>query len=215
VCEKLKQNLKVCLLVRLYRSYKMTATDEIQRFPEEGEIITTTVRQVTRHGAYVTLDEYNTVTDFLHISEIVTSWIRNMERYVRPKQKAVPKVIRANKVRGVVDTSLKHVSGEECNSKLIEEKKSDQANIFLDFIKSKLSLPDQQCQEIEDRILQKYDCVNDAFEAVSRNGLEGIQNIKLSPKIKNAIENASERFAIPVVEISGIMEITSKKPEGG
>ena len=34
-----------------------------------------------------------------------------------------------------------------------------------------------------------------------------------SPKIKNAIEDASERFAIPVIEISGIMEITSKKPE--
>jgi translation initiation factor 2 alpha subunit (eIF-2alpha) len=65
-------------------------------------------------------------------------------------------------------------------------KKSDQANIFLDFIKSKLSLPDQQCQEIEDRIPQKYDCVNDAFEAVSRKGLDAIQNIELAHEINNA-----------------------------
>jgi len=60
------------------------------------------------------------------------------------------------------------VSGEERKSKLIEVKKSDKANIFLDFIKSKLNLSDQHVQEIEEGILQKYDYVYDAFEAVSR-----------------------------------------------
>jgi translation initiation factor 2 subunit 1 len=214
VCEKLKQNLKVCLLLRVYRNYKMTATDEIQRLPEEGEIIIATVRQVTRHGVYVTLDEYNNMTGFLHISEIATGWIRNIERYVRPKLKAVLKIIRVNKVRGEVDTSLKHVSGEERKSKLIEVKKSNKANVFLNFIKSKLNLSDKNIQEMEDRMLQKYGYVYDAFEAVSRKGLDAIQNIELSSEIKNAIEDASKPIPIPLVEISGIMDITSKKPEG-
>jgi translation initiation factor 2 subunit 1 len=214
VCEKLKQNLKVCLLLRVYRNYKMTATDEIQRLPEEGEIIIATVRQVTRHGVYVTLDEYNNMTGFLHISEIATGWIRNIERYVRPKLKAVLKIIRVNKVRGEVDTSLKHVSGEERKSKLIEVKKSDKANVFLNFINSKLNLSDKNIQEMEDRMLQKYGYVYDAFEAVSRKGLDAIQNIELSSEIKNAIEDASKPIPIPLVDISGIMDITSKKPEG-
>ncbi len=192
----------------------MTATDEIQSLPEEGEIIIVTVRQVTGHGAYVTLDEYNNMTGFLHISEIATGWIRNIERYVRPKQKAVLKVIRVNKVRGEVDASLKQVSAEERKYKLIEVKKNDKAATFFDFIKSKLKLTDQQVQEIEDRVLQKYDYVYDAFEAVSTKGLDAIQNIDLSPEIKHAIKEASGRIAIPLVEISGIMEITSKKPDG-
>lgn len=191
--EKLTQNLKVCHLLRVYSNYKMTATDEIQRLPEEVEIIITTVKQMTGHGVYVTLDEYNNMTGFLHISEIATGWIRSIERYVRPKQKAVLKVIRVNMVRGEVDTSLKQVSGEERKSKLIEVKKSDKANIFLDFIKSKLNLSDQHVQEIEDRILQKYNYVYDAFEAVSRKGLDAIQNIELSPEIKNAIEDANKK----------------------
>jgi translation initiation factor 2 subunit 1 len=169
---------------------------------------------MTGHGAYVTLDEYNNMTGFLHISEIATGWIRNIEHYVRPKQKAVLKVIRVNKGRGEVDTSLKQVSGEERKSKLIEVKKSDKAGTFLDFIKSKLKLTNEQVQEIEDRLLQKYDYVYDAFEAVSRKGLEAIQNIDLSPEIKKAIEEASKRIPIPLVEISGILEITSKRPDG-
>jgi len=192
----------------------MTATDEIQRLPEEGEIIIATVRQVTGHGAYVTLDEYNNMTGFLHISEIATGWIRNIERYIRPKQKAVLKVIRVNKVRGEVDTSLKQVFGEERKSKLIEVKKNDKAATFLDFIKSKLKLTDEAVREIEDRLLQKYDYVYDAFEAVSRKGPDAIQSIDLSPEIKEAIKEASKRIPIPVVVISAIMEITSRKPDG-
>ncbi|MDQ3853326.1 MAG: translation initiation factor IF-2 subunit alpha [Thermoproteota archaeon] len=192
----------------------MAATDKIQRLPEEGEIIIATVRQVTGHGAYVTLDEYNNMTGFLHISEIGTGWIRDIERYIRPKQKAILKVIRVNKVRGEVDSSLKQVSGEERKSKLIEIKKNDKAATYLDFIKSKLNLTDEAVKEIEDRLLQKYDYVYDAFEAVSRKGLYAIQNIALSPEIKEAIEEASKRIPIPVVQISGIMEITAKKPDG-
>ncbi|TLY10541.1 MAG: S1 RNA-binding domain-containing protein [Thaumarchaeota archaeon] len=178
----------------------MTATDEVQRLPEEGEIVIATVKEVTGHGAYVTLDEYNNMTGFLHISEIATGWIRNVERYVRPKQKAVLKVIRVNKTRGEVDTSLKQVSGEERKSKLIEVKKNEKATAFMDFIKSKLKLIDPQVAEIEEKILQKYDYV--------------FQNIDLAPEIKQAIEEESNKIQIPQVEVRGIMEISSKKPDG-
>ena len=195
-------------------NYKMNATDQVQRLPEEREILIATVRQLSGHGVYATPDEYNNITGFLHISEIATGWIRNIERHVRPKQKAVLKVIRVNKLRSGVDTSLKQVSGEERKSKLIEVKKNDMATTFLNFIKSKLKLSDQQVQEIEDRILRKYDYLYDAFEAVSRKGQDAIQNIELSPEIKNALEQASKRIPIPLVEISGIMEITSKMLDG-
>ncbi|HEY6756442.1 MAG TPA: S1 RNA-binding domain-containing protein [Nitrososphaera sp.] len=192
----------------------MNATDDIQRLLEEGEIIIAIFRQLGGHGVYVTLDEYNNITGFLHISEIATGWIRNIERHVRPKQKAVLKVIMVNKLRAEVDTSLKQVSGEERKSKLIEVKKNYKATTFLDFIKSKLKLSNQQVQEKEDRIPHKYDYLYDAFEAVSRKGQDAIQNIELSPEIKNALKQATKRIPIPLVEISGIMDTTSKKPDG-
>src|ERR671930_1723836 len=132
----------------------MTATDEVQRLPEEGEVVIATVKEVTGHGAYVTLDEYNNMTGFLHISEIATGWIRNVERYVRPKQKAVLKVIRVNKTRGEVDTSLKQVSGEERKSKLIEVKKNEKASAFMEIVKAKTKLTVIDIMEIEDKILE-------------------------------------------------------------
>lgn len=192
----------------------MAATNEVQRLPDEGEIVIATVREVTGHGAYVTLDEYSGMTGFLHISEIATGWIRNIERYVRPKQKAVLKVIRVNKTRGEVDTSLKQVSGEERKSKLIEVKKNEKASAFMDFIKAKLKLTDQQVSEIEEKILQKYDYVYDAFEAVARKGIDAIQNIELLPEVKSAVEEESGKIQIPQVEVRGLMEISSREPDG-
>src|ERR671919_2508461 len=164
----------------------MTATDEIQRLPEEGEIIIATVRQVTGHGAYVTLDEYNNMTGFLHISEIATGWIRNIERYVRPKQKAVLKVIRVDKTRAEVDLSLKQASGEERKSKLIEVKKNEKATAFMEMVKVKANLSDKQIDEMEDKILQKYDSLYDFFEAVAKKGVDSIHNIEFSSEVTRA-----------------------------
>src|SRR2546423_12521178 len=130
-------------------------TAELKRLPEAGEIVIVTVREVTGHGAYVRLDEYNGMTGFLHISEIATGWIRNIERYVKPKQKAVLKVIRVDRTRAEVDLSLKQVSGEERKSKLIEIKKNEKASVFMEIIKSKTKITDKELNEIEDKILQK------------------------------------------------------------
>ncbi len=187
---------------------------ELQRLPEEGEIVIATVREVTGHGAYVVLDEYNSMTGFLHISEIATGWIRNIERYVRPKQKAVLKVIRVNKTRGEVDCSLKQVSGEERKSKLIEVKKNEKAQAFLDFIKARLKMSDGQIVELEEKILAKYDYVYDAFEDVARKGPDVLDKLDLSNDVKKAIEEESSKIQVPQVEVRGVMEISSKKPDG-
>jgi translation initiation factor 2 subunit 1 len=188
-------------------------TAEIRRLPEEGDVVIATIRQLTGHGAYVVLDEFNGMTGFLHISEIATGWIRNIERYVKPRQKAVFKVIRVNKTRAEVDLSLKQVSGEERKSKLIEVKKNEKASAFMDIIKEKTKINDVQVKEIEDKILQKYDYVYDFFEEVAKKGI-ATPSIDLSQDILKAIEEESNKIQIPQVEIRGIAEIAVRKPNG-
>jgi translation initiation factor 2 subunit 1 len=189
-------------------------TAEVRRLPEEGEIVLVTIKEVTGHGAYITLDEYDETIGFLHISEIATGWIRNIERYIRPKQKTVLKVIRVNKSRAEVDLSLKQVTGDERKSKLIEVKKNDKASAFMDIVRKNANLSDTEMTSLEDEILKKFDLIYDLFETVSRKGIESIRSLGLSEEIMKAIEIESNKIQIPHVEIMGILEISVNKEDG-
>ena len=65
--------------------------------------------------------------------------------------------------------------------------KNEMGSALLEDIKSRLKLTDRQVRAIENNILQKYDYVYDAFEAVPRIGSEAFENINLPPRVKNAI----------------------------
>ena len=187
---------------------------ETKKLPELGEIVIVTVKEVTGHGAYVTLDEYDNLTAFLHISEIATGWIRNIERYVKIKQKTVLKVIRVNQARSEVDLSLKQVTGEEKKSKIIEVKKDEKGSAFMDIIKTNLEYDQKTIEEIENKLSQKYDFIYDAFEAVAIKGPEILSSFEFKPEIIEAIEHESKKIQIPFIEVRAVLEIMVKKGNG-
>jgi len=187
---------------------------ETKKLPDLGEIVIVTVKEVTGHGAYVTLDEYDNLTAFLHISEIATGWIRNIERYVKAKQKTVLKVIRVNPTRSEVDLSLKQVTGEEKKAKVMEVKKDEKGANFMDVIKTNLGYDQSSIKEIEEKISQKYDFIYDAFEAVAIKGPEVLSTLDLKPEVIEAIELESKKIQIPHIEVRAVLDITVKKGDG-
>jgi translation initiation factor 2 subunit 1 len=184
--------------------------------PDEGELVLATVTEISPHGVYVTLDEYGRLPAFLHISEIATGWVRDIERYAKPGQKIVLKVIRINKTRKEIDLSLRQVSGEERKEKIIEVKKTEKAKSITEAMKKTLSLDDQSMSKLEDMLLDHYDSLYDAFDDIARRGKKAIQRIEGLPENQaQALETISaEKITIPIVEVRGVMDIRVKSPDG-
>ena len=93
---------------------------EISELPERGEIVIATVTKIMDHGAYVSLDEYDGLQGFLHVSEIAPGWIRSVSRYVKEGEKKVLLVKKVNPKRADIDLSLKQVSKDQKKEKAVE-----------------------------------------------------------------------------------------------
>lgn len=187
---------------------------EIQEMPEQGEIVLATVSKVMDHGAYVTLDEYDDVQGFLHISEIAPGWIRSVSKFVRDGEKKVLLVKKVNPDRGDIDLSLKQVSNDQKKQKLKEVKKFEKGKTLLQNLKEKAKLGDPDIEKLEDKLYSKYDSVYDAFIEIGRNGVGSVKDLKIPKKTAAAIEEICSKIKLPSVEIRGIMEITNSKSDG-
>ena len=187
---------------------------ETQEMPEQGEIVLATVTKVMDHGSYVTLDEYDNIQGFLHISEIAPGWIRSINRFVKDGEKKVLLVKKVNLKRGDIDLSLKQISKDQKKQKLKEVKKFEKGKTLLQNVKEKAKLSDGEVEKLEDSIYSKFDSVYDAFIEIGRNGIESVKELKLAKKTADAIEVICSKIKLPSVEIRGIMEITNEKSDG-
>ena len=187
---------------------------EVQEMPEQGEIVLATVTKVMDHGAYVTLDEYDDIQGFLHISEIAPGWIRSVSRFVRDGEKKVLLVKKVNSQRGDIDLSLKQVSKDQKKQKLKEVKKFEKGKTILKNVQDKAKLSDDEIEKLEDSIYSKFDSVYDAFISIGRNGIDSVKDLKLAKKTSSVIEEICSKIKLPSVEIRGIMEITNNKSDG-
>jgi translation initiation factor 2 subunit 1 len=180
--------------------------------PEQGEIILATVTKVMDHGAYVTLDEYDDIQGFLHISEIAPGWIRSVSRFVKDGEK---KVLLVKKVKSNdIDLSLKQVSKDQKKQKLKEVKKYEKGKTLLENLQEKTKLTDEEIEKMEDKMYTQFDSVYDGFMEIARNGISIITDLKLTKKITTALEEICSKIKLPSVEIRGIMEITNNQSNG-
>jgi translation initiation factor 2 subunit 1 len=192
----------------------MAYTNEL---PEEGELVIATVRQVKNFGVVVTLDEYPDKEGFIHIAEVASGWVKYIRDHVREGQKVVCKVlgIDERKKNKIVDLSLKAVNEHQKRDKIQLWKSVQKAQKLLELVGKEVNLDYPHClEEFGYDLLSDFGSLFKAFEAVaikeealSELGYEGDWTAHF-------IRIAKENIVPPYVEISGIVELTSREPNG-
>jgi len=184
-------------------------------WPEVGDLVIATVSRITDYGAYVTLDEYDR-EGLLHISEISTSWVRNIRDHVREGQKVVLKVLRVDPRKGHVDLSLKRVTRRERIEKTLLWKKERKAEGLLRSAAEKLGISSEELYEKAGVILEKqFGSFHEGLEAVARDGVNVLLKLGVPEKIAKVLEEiAKEKIRIPMVKIKGTFELRCLKPNG-
>jgi len=183
--------------------------------PEPGEVVVCTVREITSHGIYVNLDQYDGTNGFLHVSEISTGWVRNIDRVAKVSQKLILKVIRINRTRREIDLSLRQVTNEERRAKVIEWKREERALAIIDAVKNKVGFDGAHAKAIRQRLEGEFGTLYTALETAARKGEKGIAPAGLPDKeAKVLAEIAAEKIVPPRYEVGALVEVSSRSPEG-
>lgn len=185
-------------------------------WPEVGELVISTVTEITDYGAYVRLDEYGGKEGFLHISEISPGWIRNIRDYVREGEKVVLKVLRVDPARNEIDLSLRRVTQRERREKILLWKRSRRAESLLKSVSQKVGVKFEEIYGAVAEPLEKtFGSIYDGLEAAAREGAEVLIKAGVREDLAKILaEIAKEKIKVAEVKVRGTLNITCFKPDG-
>jgi translation initiation factor 2 subunit 1 len=183
-------------------------------WPEAGDLVIATIETVTDYGAYARLDEY-AKRGLLHVSEISSSWIRNIRDFVREGQKMVLKVLRVDLEKGHIDLSLRRVTKRERIEKVLSWKKDRKAEALLKGVAEKVGMPVEEVYEKAGTLIEEKYGLYEGFEKTVRGGTEVLTEIGVPDDLAKAfVEVAQERIHVKLVKVKGTLEIRCLKPNG-
>jgi translation initiation factor 2 subunit 1 len=185
------------------------------KFPEEGELVVGTVKEVKGFGAFVTLDEYPGKEGFIHIAEVAAGWVKYVRDHVRENQKVVCKVVSVDTGRGHVDLSLKRVNEHQRRETIAAWKNEQKAEKLLEILGQRLSkTPEALLEEFGYKLVETFGGLYAAFEAAAINEEEIEEAGFKGAWVKPLVDLAKENIQIPFVTIKGFVDLQSYSPDG-
>ncbi len=184
--------------------------------PKENNLVICTVFKISPHGAFAKLDEYEGMEGFIHISEVASTWIKNIRDFVKKGQKTVAKVLRVNPGKFQVDLSLRRVDDAQKKKKMQEWKRSQKADKLMELAGKEIGKDlDVAYREVGFKLEDEYGEIYGGFEEISLLGEDALKDLDIPEEWhKPLIATAKENVATPNVEITGYIELTCPLPDG-
>lgn len=171
-------------------------------WPDVGELVVCSVKNVKDFVAFVTLDEYNDQEGLIPISEIARGWIKYIRDHIREGQKVVCKVLNVDQQKGHIDLSLKDVNEHQRREKIRIWKNESKAKKWIGFAAAEAGCEDA-VPAITDAVYREYGDLHPAFEEFIQEGRDSLDKLGLEKKITDALYKiARENVKLPTVTIT-------------
>ena len=171
--------------------------------------------RISDYGAYVKLDEYNDKEALIHISEMATTWVRNIRNHAREGQKLVLKVLRVNAQKEQIDLSLRSVTGRDKTDKLLDWKKSKRADSIFGLAAEKIGSDSKKVDEIKGKVFAKYPNTFTALEVSVEKGEKIFEDLDIESEWASTLtEIARQKIKIDTAIVKGTIEVSSTNLAG-
>jgi len=185
-------------------------------FPEENDLVVCTITKVYPYGAFARLDEYGGKEGYIHISEVASTWIKNIRDFVKEGQKTVAKVMGVDRRKGHIDLSLRRVSESAKKNKLQEWKRAQKAEKLLEMAATNLGKTlEDAYKEVGFVLEEHFGEIYGALEEITLLGEEALKDVEIPEEwVPELVKIAQENVTIPSVEITGYVDLRCFKADG-
>ena len=192
-----------------------------KEWPEVGEMVIGTVVRVERHGAYVNLEEYEDKEGLIHVSEVASSWVRNIRRFVREKQKVVAKVLRVNPKKRHIDLSLRRVNTQTKKIKIQEWKQHQKEDNLTRMIQESMEEVGEEVTEEEieaeviSKLAKKYEDLLSGFSELKEKKEKVLKTLKIPEKWHaTLLKLAKSHIESPKIKVSAVLTLKCYENNG-
>ncbi len=183
-------------------------------FPENGELVVCTVKNVKNFGAFVTLDEFEDKEGFIHVRDVATGWVKYIRDFVREGQKIVCKVLGVDSQKGHIDLSLKSVNEHQKRETIQQWKNEKKAEKLMEIISERMEISLEDVYEMFGyELLDEFETLYGAFESAVAEPEEFKEDFS-GEWMETFMQVAGENVTPPYVQIDGILELVSAAPNG-
>ena len=181
-------------------------------FPDENELVFCEVTNIQHNSVFVDIEEYGK-SGLIHISEIASGRIRDINDYVREGDRLVAKVIKIDMDKGHIDLSMRRVTAMQKKAKTNQRKQEQRAEKLLsDFAESINEYPQRVYLDIKPTL--ETDFLYEAFQAVVEED-KPLKELGVPEEYADELEAlVRDTISRKTVKVGGHVSIQTYDPNG-
>jgi len=185
------------------------------QFPEVGEVVVCKIKKVMNYGVIVELEEYEGIQGFVHISQVSSSWIKNIRSFVKENQVRAAKITSVDESKNQVDLSFIRVTARAQRAKIDELKSFKRAQKLLELIaKETKTDSDEVWEKVAIPLQENFDSLNKAFQEIRLNKEKAVKGID-KKFVKPLIDLIEKNIEIPEKTLNAVLILNSMNSSAG
>lgn len=182
-------------------------------YPQRDDLVVVRVSQILDYGVFVELLEFGNVRGFVHISNVSSSWVKNIRNFVKPNQVRVAKVLNVDIEKRQIDLSFAGVSSSREKQKINDFKQYNREEKLISlFAKQSGKKFDEVWTAVAEPLNAEYGSLMSALEKIALG--EDISGVISKEWIAPLKEMVEKNIVVSEKTLKGKAKISSLAPNG-
>jgi len=183
-------------------------------YPKISDIVICKVTKINDYGVFASLLEYDDTEAFVHVSQVSSTWVKNIHNHVKLNQIRAGKVLHIDTYKNQIDLSFNRVTSAEEKRKISDYRLFKRAQSLLSAVAKELSLSeDEVWRDVAEPILEQDLSLYTGFINILKNGIKHYPEINKKYETK-LLDILNRSITIKDKKLTALLDISSPLENG-